>query len=287
MKPAAHENRTVAFSLIDYAFPPVAGYFSRPSVSFGLATIVVVTPLLLGILAYLERLSKREPERLHNRVRRIFTYITLFFSGAIIVGDFITTLYYFFDGQDFTAGFIGKSILLLLVTVAIFWYYLAELGDRLTRRHRVVAAGLIIVFVLFEIIFSFVAIGTPASNRALRFDDRRVADLSQIQEEVLSYWSAKGMLPSQLPDIESALLGNTLPHDPESGALYEYLLGSSPTTFQLCATFSRPSDKLTYSSKYAYPGVTASSWDHATGRTCFARSIDPDYYRPTKPVPAF
>lgn len=274
---------SIAFSLIDYAFPPVAGSFFRPSVSFGLATLVVVTPLLLGILAYVERISKTEPERLHNRVRRIFTYVTLFFSGAIIVGDFITTLYYFFDGQDFTTGFILKSLVLLAVALAVFWYYLAELGDRLTRKHRMVAAGLIVAFVLVEVGISFAVIGTPATNRALRYDDARVNDLQVIQNQVISYWTAKGALPETLSNVEAALLGSALPRDPESGAEYEYSVGATPTTFSLCATFSRASDGM--SNLYAYPmGVVSNTWDHPVGRSCFARTIDPDYYPPTKPI---
>ncbi len=279
---------SVAFSLIDYAYPPVLNYLSyRPSVSFGLATLIVVTPILLTLLFLFEQLARREPERVYTRTRKFFTYLTLLFSGGTIIGDCITAVYYLLDGRDFSTAFIAKSLVAVVVAAVLLWYYLSDLKEKTTKVHRIAAAVIIVVLVLAEIFASFAIIGTPATARAYRYDDLRVQALAQIQGEVVSYWQNKGTLPVQLGDIEAGLLGRTLPRDPETAREYEYLpngINQAPT-FQICATFGKPSDEITLRSVYS-SGTIEDGWSHQAGRVCFDRTIDPSYYPPIKPIPA-
>lgn len=278
----------VAFTLIDYVYPPVADYFyygGRPSVSFGLATLVVITPLLLGLLYLAEKLSKSDPDRLHTRVRKIFTYLTLFFAGGTIVGNLITAVYYLFDGRDFTSGFIAKSAIVLAVAGAVFWYYISDLLEKTNKNHRLAAGVLLVLFVVVEIGASFAMIGSPATNRALRYDDIRAQNLQSLQSEVLNYRALKEALPATLAAIEPALYGNKLPVDPETEASYEYRV-KGMDSFELCATFGRASDSRSTSGGYLYPGMANDTWTHNAGRTCFTRTVDPDYL-PTKPSPIY
>lgn len=276
----------VAYTLIDYVYPPVASYYyDRPSVSFGLATLVVITPILLGLLVLAERLSRKDPERLHTKVRKIFTYMTLFFAGSTLVADLITAVYYLLDGRDFTAGFIAKSLVVAAVAGGVFWYYISDLLEKTTKNHRIGAGVLLIGFVVIEIGAAFAVIGSPATNRALRYDDTRVQHLQQIQNEIITYRSAKNGLPVSLEAIESALLGGMLPKDPETGVTYEYR-AMAGETFELCAVFSRPSDAQSSRVYYQYPGAREDTWTHGEGRTCFTRTVDSDYL-PTKPVPVY
>lgn len=275
---------SVAFTLIEYAYPPIGAYmYGHPSVSFGLATLIVVTPILLGLLVLAQRFVAKHPERIYTRTRKFFTYLTLFFSGATIIADFITVVYYFLDGQDFSTAFVLKCIVVLLTAGAVLWYYIGDLAEKTTKTHRMIAGGLLVAFVLLEIIASFAVIGTPASQRAARYDDQRVQGLEQVQSEVLSYWQNKNVLPVKLSDIEASLLGNTLPVDPQTGAPYQYK-ATGALTFQLCSTFGAATDKNVVTPYYG--GGPQESWDHAAGRVCFDRTIDPAYYgKPTTKTP--
>jgi hypothetical protein len=141
--------------------------------------------------------------------------------------------------------------------------------------------------------------GSPKSQRLLRLDDRRVQDLQSIQYQVINYWQQKEKLPEKLSDLANPLTGYSLPVDPEfeKGLTYEYI-AKDKTSFELCATFALPitkgwressggvvmpmySEKDVAVSSYPYPGGGANeSWSHETGRTCFARTIDPEIYPP-------
>ena len=157
--------------------------------------------------------------------------------------------------------------------------------------------GLILVVV--AIIGGFVIVGSPAQQRAMRFDQQRVSDLQSIQWQVINYWQRKQALPlalSDLDDTSSNISNFSVPVDPETGASYEYSvsgangpsnnvsnpgLGSRASSFELCATFSTDSHLTNSSSNIAMRfapsgpnGVVNNNWDHSVGRVCFDRMID-------------
>lgn len=272
---------SVAFTLINQAFPTTdyVSYY-RPSVSFGLATILVITPILLGLLVSIERIARKHSEKIYTRTRKFFTYLTLLFSSLTIIGNFITVVYYLLDGRDFSSAFLLKSGVVILVAASLLWYYITDLAEKSTKTHRMIAGAILVGFVFIEVVASFSVLGTPATARALRYDDQRIQSLSRIQSEVISYWQAKSALPVSLVDLEPRLLGEPLPKDPETGNSYEYIPGVG-TSFQLCATFGRASDKsVSDGSYYGGYGTLETSWTHSEGRTCFTRTIDPSYYPP-------
>ena len=72
-------------------------------------------------------------------------------------------------------------------------------------------------------------------------------------------------------------------------ANYEYSIKDSATlSFELCATFSQPSQSNQQAiSNMTFPvaGVPGSynqNWNHAAGRVCFERTIDKQLYPPLK-----
>jgi hypothetical protein len=142
--------------------------------------------------------------------------------------------------------------------------------------------------------------GSPAKQRQLRLDDRRVSDLQNIQYQVINYWQQKEKLPAKLSDLANPLTGYSLPVDPEfeKGNAYEYFV-KGDLRFELCATFAMPMPKgwreygnvgiampsvpvydKSVSNIYPYGGGVNESWDHQAGRTCFERTIDKDIYPP-------
>ncbi|MEI8270007.1 MAG: hypothetical protein WCG45_01435, partial [bacterium] len=152
-----------------------------------------------------------------------------------------------------------------------------------------------ILLVLFAISYSFYIIGSPATQRLLRLDDKRISDLQSIQYQVINYWQQKEKLPENLALLSNPMTGFSLPMPPDfgKGEKYEYNIKDNKTlTFQLCADFSLPIPKDSYyggavpvlekvSTNVDYPisGINE-SWNHEAGRICFERTIDKDIYPP-------
>jgi hypothetical protein len=104
--------------------------------------------------------------------------------------------------------------------------------------------------------------GSPAEQRLLRLDERRVNDLRRIADAVQLYWARNARLPAGLADLTS-LGGPVSTEDPETGVAYEFR-PKEPATFELCATFARPSEDVSRDYDFTHPA----------GRQCFERPAD-------------
>jgi hypothetical protein len=105
-------------------------------------------------------------------------------------------------------------------------------------------------------------IGSPATARADRRDDRRTADLGKIAGAVNEYYTKHSTLPGSLDDLKDVRL-NLTTVDPFSNTQYEYHL-TAPPAYLLCAVFEQLEPVLPVSA----PGE---SWFHTPGRNCFSR----------------
>lgn len=271
------------FATIDAAFPRTpesAGFI--PDVSFPIAALIIGFPVYLLLMRLALRGEAENPARRELPVRRWLSYLTLFIAGAAIVIDLVFLLTAFLRGEEITAGFLLKVLAVLAVAATVFGYYLSDLRQlgRNTERYFAVGGALLIVL---SIGFGFSVFGSPATQRVMRFDVERVSDLQTIQWQVLSYWQRKGALPSTLDELKDPLSGFDIPVDPASATSYEYR-SKGPLSFELCASFARPSlpvSRLERSVAKPVPfggeaGFLNEDWQHNEGRTCFERTIDPE-----------
>jgi len=286
----------LAISIINYAVPdPLAGYFYSSSVAWPISMLVVLVPLLYVIEWLINRDVRITPEKRDIWIRRWRIYLTLFLSGALIVGDLIALLNTYLSGE-ITARFAYKVLAILIIAGVIFKYYALERWEGIRNRalwQKVMAwAGIVIV--LTGIIGGFLVVGSPKTQRTLRFDQQRVNDLSNIQWQIINHWQRVGKLPVSLSELTDPISGNIIPNDPETDAPYEYRAKAS-TTFELCANFGLPTRDDKGRGEYGrggisyptiiYPGDRDSNWNHQAGRTCFERKIDPERYPPTPKQP--
>ncbi len=110
------------------------------------------------------------------------------------------------------------------------------------------------VAVLGGVALAFSVIGSPAHERALALDRKRVADLQKLEARVdQAYWAKE--LPAVSPD-------STL-RDPLTAKPYEYRRLDA-MHYQLCATFQLASDK-----PEGDIDPFASNWSHRAGRSCY------------------
>jgi hypothetical protein len=114
------------------------------------------------------------------------------------------------------------------------------------------------VAVAAAVVAGLAVIGSPAEQRLLRLDERRVLDLRRLAQVVSSHWNARQALPSSAPELVDGRLLTRLPRDPSSDEPYEYRV-SGQRQFELCAVFDRPSRAED----------AADFWYHDAGRRCF------------------
>ena len=277
----------ILFRVINVAFPQVSqySYFASTSISLPVATLIVVFPLFLFLANLLRRGYVADPSRKEYPVRKWLIYITLFIAGAVLAGDLVTLIYFFLDGQELTTGFILKILSVLVVTGAIFGYYMDDLKDRLTNTRRNIWRIVAAVLVLGSIVAGFSVLGTPSSQRMLRYDSQKVSDLQSIQWQVVNYWQQKGVLPATLAELQDPISGFMIPTDPQTRVPYEYQK-TGILSFNLCAEFNKQAQIVNGSvARIAYPepmGKLNESWQHEAGRQCFERTIDPELY-PVRP----
>lgn len=277
------------------------GYFSGnfDSIRSGIASLIIVFPVFLVLSYFWNKASEGELSRVDTTIRKWMIYLVLFLASLLIVIDLVTLVRYFVSGE-ITIRFILKVLGVLVTATLIGFNYISELRfEKITPEHRKLYRGahgaIALVLVFGLIVWSFIVIGSPKTQRALRFDDRRVQDLQSIQWQVISYWQQKEKLPEALTELNNPISGTVIPIDPEmdKGLTYEYKK-TGTLSFELCATFNLPMPKgwietsgggIAYPARdvavsYPYPGGANDSWDHQAGRTCFSRTIDKDLYPP-------
>jgi len=187
-------------------------------------------------------------------------------------------LYYFIDGQELTAGFLLKVLVLLIIAAGIFTYYLSDTRAKLTPQIRNIYRVVSCVVVLGSIIWGFVVLGSPRTQRLYRYDDQKVNDLMNINNEVINHYSMNGVLPNTLADITVQYYISL--NDAQTQKPYEYEKLTA-TTYNLCAAFNKNTNDKTGSTSTSsyYYGM---SWLHDEGRYCFKQTINPNIY--AKPV---
>lgn len=271
------------FSVINEAYPQINQYYYSPAISMPVAILIIIFPLFIFLSYMTYKSYEKDPVKKDLSIRKWLTYITLFVAGIVFAGDLVYVVYKFLDGQDFTSGFILKALSVLIVTGFVFGFYLQDMRDKVSGKSHKKWAIVASIAILIAIVLGFSVIGSPRTQRLIRYDNDRVADLQNIQWQIVSYWQRTGAMPTTLAQTNDAISGYIIPTDPETGEPYEYNLLSGQT-FELCAKFSLPSNQNT-SQAYMY-GIEKGqeNWAHEEGRTCFERTIDSNLYPVTKPV---
>ncbi len=130
----------------------------------------------------------------------------------------------------------------------------------ITRSAAVFSSIAVVVAILAGLYFS----GSPAEQRRLRIDERRVQDLIRISQAITTHWEKNSQLPANLPALVDGQRMRSLPTDPETGASYRFEPGGSHS-YRLCAEFSIASKQ----------GTIEDFWNHDAGLQCFELALEP------------
>ncbi len=264
---------SMLFQFIDRWIPdPVTRdqvYAVRTAVTWQMASLAVAFPIFLLVMRTILREARDRPERLQSGVRKWLTYLALLLTAGAMICDLIWFLDYFLTGE-LTSRFVLKALTVMLLCGAVFVYYLGSLHwDRDTgvsyaaKRSATFGIGAAAVVVAAFSLGLGIA-GTPAVQRGMEADHRRVQDLRAITWAVRSWHIRPGKsaepLPGALPELIGKGITRSQTADPETGRLYEYRVKAG-TVYELCAVFSgRQEEDQIRQTQF---------WYHAKGRACF------------------
>lgn len=287
------------FTYIDVSFPDRLGFYGEDvdQIIGPSSILIIIFPVFILASWILGKDLAGNPEKREMKFRKWLIYFTLFIAAVTIIVDLISLVSSFYHGE-LTVRFLFKVLTVLAVTAVVFWYYFWELKKiaNLKTNKPTIAAWTASILVLATIVAGFFMVGTPAQQRAKRFDQQRINDLQTIQGQLLNYWIQKEILPEELMELtRDQLSGFILPQDPETGEDYEY--GKLTIfSFELCAVFKTKTNQESgsYYYDYDYPGYDQMMpvmppakgikgqffpWSHDQGRICFERTIDPELYK--------
>lgn len=286
----------VLFQYISIYFPDLISdpYFSRSAyystIRSSLAALLVIFPVYIWVSWFLKRDTVRFPEKRELKIRKWLLYLTIFIAALVIIGDLVVLIQNLLEGER-SLRFLLKILSIFFIAGSIFGHYFYELREK-TKNYVFVRfySWLVVIIVAFFSVAGFWIVGSPANQRVVRFDERRVNDLQIIQNEAINYWQRKGKLPASLTDLKNDISGFVSPSDPETGEAYGYTV-SGDLKFQLCAQFGAPDVNSPDNSvpaarlksapvPYGVAGEMNSNWQHGAGKVCFDRVIDPDFYPP-------
>lgn len=286
----------ILFECININFPDIVSdpYFSHSgylsSMRSALAALVIIFPVFLWASWFLAKDVSKYPEKKDLKIRKWLLYFTLFAAALVIIGDLVTLMRNFLEGE-LSQRFIFKVVAILFIAGSVFIHYLSELRDNKYQFIKFFDWTVVAIIITVVGLGFFVA-GTPQSQRLVRLDERRVSDLQNIQWQIVNYWQRKEVLPEALNDLVDLIGGFIVPVDPETGEQYEYSVGGD-LSFNLCAIFSTSSSEVVGKTRLEparsmpvvpgikgkpYSGDSYNIWSHDLGRVCFERIIDPDLY---------
>lgn len=279
------------YQIINRYFPdPLEiGYRSASSIEtsvihYAIAALVVGFPLYYLSMKLWFRRFREDDRKVASTLTKILTYLVLLIASVTIVGDLITSVFYFLEGEMSIRFFLKAGIVFAIAGTVFGFYYLERQTVQFRReisRKVFQYFGLGVgIFILAGIVLGFVAGGSPREARLRGLDDQRASDLRSLSQCVKNYAQSFEKLPETLADLETTsgttgnyyygCNGNTV--DPETGLLYDYRIVVPSRTagsviegeFELCAAFSLASDA------YEQRDLNVSDkWSkHSAGKEC-------------------
>lgn len=265
-------------------FPEASQYYSGAGniMRFAISSLIVVFPSYLFSVRFLNKDYAANPAKLQLAIRRWLVYFTLFITALIMIGDLVALINRLLEGE-YTLRFLLKVLAVGITTGSIFFYYYNILKKEISANVLKYFGYAVMLVVAAAVITGFFVVGSPAEQRKLQYDQSRIDDLSYLQSEILNYWQNKEVLPTELNALNDELRGVRVPQDPENQTDYDYQV-KGLNQFELCATFNLAyidPQPIYVKPQYSYDGrfIGNPTWEHQAGKTCFERTIDPDYFK--------
>jgi len=117
------------FDFINRWVPDVLRQYESTDVNAvrtSVSELIVAFPVYLWLTWLMAKAIRKDPEKKGSKIRKWLTYITLFITAGVIIGDLITLLFNLLGGE-LTLRFFLKVMTVLMIAGIIFGYYLWDL----------------------------------------------------------------------------------------------------------------------------------------------------------------
>lgn len=129
----------LVFQSINVWLPDVlteAGYYARTAansgIRFSIAALVIVFPVYVLTMRYLNKSYEVNPTKRNLRVRKWLVYFTLFIAAIVVMGDLVALINNLLNGE-LTVRFGLKVGAVLFVAGSIFYYYFSDIKKHSTE----------------------------------------------------------------------------------------------------------------------------------------------------------
>ena len=266
----------IAFGIIDKT---VADVLTRnndvsSSLKFAISALIIAAPIFFVMQKFINKGLRKGDLDKESGVRRWLTYFILLVSSVTMLGVFIGIINNFLSGE-FTISFILKAISMLIISAAVFSFYLYDI-----RRGNVTENNLVMRIFFFSsltiIVAAFIAswffIESPAVTRAKRLDQNLVNNINSLENAVNSYYEKYDKLPENLDAIKNEhdiYLDLRSLFDPETGTPIVYHK-TGDKNFEFCATFRTDNKNVDLNANTSYSDPTKL---HLAGYQCLSGEV--------------
>ena len=242
---------SIIFSAIDKKFVDVLksdsyGYGNtlNEDVRVAVSVIIVAYPIYLALAYYKAKHLKNNPSRSALPATKYVNYITLAVAAMFIIGSLVTTIYQYLGGE-LGVAFFYKILTVVVISLSLALYSYYSLKRNYSQKSLVpnIFAIVSLIAVIVSVIYSVKILGSPSEVRRQKFDEKRLQDLSNVQQEVLDYWTRLKVLPVNMAEVQGDGFNTSfvIPTDPRTKVAYTYkLLENSKmvkTIGKDCATY--------------------------------------------------
>ncbi len=275
------------YQIINKYFPdPLArnyyrGRFSTKAIHYSISALLIGFPMYYLSMRLWFRSFRKGEGKIETLLTKWLTYLVLLIASITIVGDLITALFTFLQGE-ISIRFVLKAVTILGIFGAIFWFYFLErrkiqYRQKISRKTFQLFGLVISVIIIIGIILGFMAGGSPALERKRGFDEQRANDLADISQCLENYARQYKRLPNSLEELNKTTYSYCVDKkDPETNKPYEYnviaqskIVGNNKEAeFELCADFSLNSEDVPVNNRSTYYGRQNQWSKHTAGRNC-------------------
>jgi hypothetical protein len=122
---------SLIFEFINRAFPDPAFASADPqyatvAVRWSIAALVIALPVFLWVSTVTARAVRHDPAKRNSKARLWLTYLTLSIAAVVLIGDFITLVFYLLGGE-LSVRFVLKALTVALIGGGVFLYYLMDI----------------------------------------------------------------------------------------------------------------------------------------------------------------
>ncbi len=223
---------SIIFSAIDKKFVDVLkqNYYAyqdtvNDDVRVAVSIILIAYPMYLLLAYYRANYLKNNPSRRNIPAMKYVNYVILAVASLFILGSLATTIYEYLGGE-LGVAFAYKLLTVIAIASLLIVYNYFTLKRNYDAKSNApnILAVISLIAVISAVAYSINILGSPAQVRKTKFDEKRLSDLSNIQNEILNSWTRNKVLPADLKSIQGDGFNNgfIIPVDPRTKLSYEY-----------------------------------------------------------------